>query len=296
MRFQCKVFSAVLFTSVLCVAGCSRVLAAVSTNLTFVQYEQTIQGANQSRSLEPEEWALDVFYELDDALFVTVNLFQGDWSGDWDARTALALESRGAGVSVSWMDEAWTRTLGVHYGESGLQGQRRDISARVAEDYRYREGYVAVAYDQPWRTVWISPKLKLAWQDSELVQASQIDFRNGQFLSGRDKQEQDGAYTQFSLFTSIDLSAAGALFSPYLLISWNEVLSGQVVSTRERQSNWGRVRSDAQIDNDESEGSGQISLGVSAYVDSVNLDASVSEALNSDEYGRSLALGVGIDF
>lgn len=296
MRFQCKVFSAVFFTSVLCGAGCSRVLAAVSTSLTFVQYEQTIQGANQSRSLEPEEWALDVFYELDDALFITVNLFQGDWSGDWDARTALELESRGAGVSVSWMDEAWTRTLGVHYGESGLKGQRRDISARVAEDYRYREGYVAVAYDQPWRTVWISPKLKLAWQDSELVQASQIDFRNGQFLSGRDKQEQDGAYAQLSLFTSIDLNAAGALFSPYLLISWNEVLSGQVVSTRERQSNWGRVRSDAQIDNDESEGSGQISLGVSAYFDSVNLDASVSEALNSDEYGRSLALGVGIDF
>ncbi len=270
--------------------------AELSTSLTWMRYEQTIHGTNLSRDVEPEEWALGLFYPLDEQVFVALNLAQGAWQGDWDARTTLELDSRGAGVSVSLMDAAWTRSLGFQYGENQLQGQRTDMMARVEEDYRYREWYAALAYDYLWEVLWLSPKLKLAWQDSDWLQSSEINFRNGQLLTGRDKQEQDGSYAQVSVYASVEFDTAQLLVNPYVLFSWSEVLSGRVVRTSERQSASRRLRSDPEIADDNSAGSGQLTLGLSVYLQAANLDVSFSEPIDNADYGRSIALSLGYDF
>ncbi len=273
----------------------SELLADASISLAWQKYEQTIVGQSKSETIEPHEWMLGLNWLGESDWMFSLSGGKGRWRGDWNSTTRLDVETRTAGVTLSHFNDVWTQSFGFQFSESALRGDESTSTNTVSETTQSREWFAALTYDALWGSLWLSPTLKLAWQDSELVQASTINFRNGNSISGRRVQHQDGSYADLSLVFSKEFSQDNLLLSPYLLVNWSEVLSGEVVTTSETRATNRRFIGDTEVSDDDSEGSGLTLLGIGMYMENWSFDLSWSNTLNNDTYGRSIALALGYD-
>ncbi len=273
---------------------------AHSLGVSWQQYDERVYGDRSSAKLEPQQWSIDYYYQLNELWTAGASLWRSDAERNWSDQVSLQQQGEGVALSLSFEDLHWWLGLGFSISRSELNGSAQSSGelfsrGELDEDSESYEISASINWEWALGEGWLSPGLTLAHQQSESLRVQTLRG-SGAPLEQRNQTEQEGAYLNAGLHYAWPwFHSASSVLMPYVAINWMWEISGNVALQQTLQ--WNRYRdTNSSHEGGQNDQSGSALLGLNYHWQTMFFDLSWSEAIDEPSLGSSLVLGLGVAY